>query len=102
VINKGKLIAEDTVVNLSKYLHIRPRLEISILGLDGKVPKVLSEMQSIEAIDAKGDTLFVTCDPSARSKIIARLEKAGCKILNIKTVEPSLEDTFIKLIEGGA
>lgn len=102
VINKGKLIAEDTVVNLSKYLHIRPRLEISISGLDGKVPKVLSEMQSIEAIDAKGDTLFVTCDPSARSKIIARLEKAGCKILNIKTVEPSLEDTFIKLIEGGA
>lgn len=102
VINKGKLIAEDTVVNLSKYLHIRPRLEISISGLDGKVPKVLSEMQSIEAIDAKGDTLFVTCDPSARSKIIARLEKAGCKILNIKTIEPSLEDTFIKLIEGGA
>ena len=30
IINKGKLIAEDTVANLSKYLKMKPRLEISI------------------------------------------------------------------------
>lgn len=102
IIDKGKLIAEDTVANLSKYLRMKPRLEISISGLDGKMPTVLSGMEGIEAVDVKGDTLFVTCEPSARSKIIAKLEETGFKITNIKTIEPSLEEAFIKIIEGGA
>ena len=102
VINKGKLIAEDTVANLSSHLKMKPQLEITIQGLGGKVPLVLSGMQGIDALEAKGDTLFVTCESSVRSKIIAKLEEAGLTILNLKTIEPSLEDTFIKLIGGGA
>ena len=52
-------------------------------------------------MDAKDDTLSITCESTAKSKIIASLEKAKYRIINIKTIEPSLEDTFIKLIEGG-
>lgn len=100
IINKGKLIAEDTVANLNKYLHIKPRIEISIDGLNGKVPKVLENIDGVEVADAKGDILFVTCDTQVRSHIIAALEEAGFKVVNIKTIEPSLEDAFVKLIEG--
>lgn len=102
IINKGKLIAEDTVANLSKYLHIKPRLEISIHGLNGIIPKVITKIEGVEAVDIKGDTLFVTCESSVRSKVITKLEEAGFTIAGIKTIEPSLEDAFIKLIEGGA
>lgn len=100
IIDKGKMIAEDTVAHLSNFLCIRPRLEISIDGLAGKIPPELSGMKGIEAVDVKGDTLFVTCESSARSKIIAKLEEGGYKILNLKTIEPSLEEAFIKLIGG--
>jgi ABC-2 type transport system ATP-binding protein len=100
IINRGKLIAEDTVANLNKYLHIKPRIEISIEGLDGKVPKVLENLDGVETADAKGDTLFVTCESHVRSHVIAALEEAGFKVANIKTIEPSLEDAFVKLIEG--
>jgi len=100
IINKGKLIAEDTVSNLNKYLHIKPRIEISINGLNGKVPKVIEKINGIEAASAKGDTLFVTCDSDVRSHIIAALEESGFKVINIKTIEPSLEDAFVRLIEG--
>jgi ABC-2 type transport system ATP-binding protein len=100
IINKGKLIAEDTVANLNKYLHIKPRIEIFIEGLDGKVPKVLENLDGVETADAKGDTLFVTCESHVRSHVIAALEEAGFKVVNIKTIEPSLEDAFVKLIEG--
>jgi ABC-2 type transport system ATP-binding protein len=100
IINKGKLIAEDTVENLNKYLKIKPRLEIKITGLMGKIPDVIKDIPGIENIDAKNDTLFVTCKSSIRSKVITTLEEAGYKIGNIKTVEPSLEDAFVKLIEG--
>jgi ABC-2 type transport system ATP-binding protein len=105
IINKGKLIAEDTVGNLNKYLKIKPRLEITVPGLNGKILDIIKDIAGVEAIDVKNDTLFVTCESSARSKVITTLEEAGHKIDNIKTVEPSLEEAFVKLIsteEGGA
>lgn len=102
VINKGKLIAEDTVANLNRYLQMKPRLEIVIPGLNGKMPSVLSGMRGIDSVSIKGDTLFVTCESSVRSHIITKLEETGFKIKDMKTVEPSLEDAFIKLIGGGS
>jgi len=104
IIDKGKLIAEDTVANLNKYLHIKPRLEISIPGLSGRIPEVLKDLKDIEEVNAKDDKLFVTCKSSVRSRVISMLEKTGLKIDNIKTIEPSLEEAFVKLIskdEGG-
>ena len=98
IINKGKLIAEDTVANLNKYLRIKPRLEISIPGLNGKIPEIIKTIGGVEAINAKGDTLIVTCESSARSRVITTLEESGLKIDNIKTIEPSLEEAFVKLI----
>ena len=102
IIDKGKLIAEDTVANLNKYLKIKPRLEITIPGLNGKIPEVIKDIVGVETIDVKNDTIYVTCESSIRSRVITTLEKAGLKIDNIKTIEPSLEDAFVKLIEGGA
>jgi len=103
IIDKGKLIAEDTVPNLNKYLNIKPRLEITIKGLDGKIPKVISGLKGVESVNAKGDILYVTCESPIRVKVISSLEDAGFIIENIKTIEPSLEDAFVKLIdEGGA
>jgi len=105
IINKGKLIAEDTVGNLNKYLKIKPRLEITIPGLNSKIPEVIERLKGVEAVNAKDDTLFVTCESAVRSKVVAALEDAGFKIDNIKTVEPSLEEAFVRLVskdEGGA
>ncbi len=102
IINKGKLIAEDTVANLNKYLQIKPRLEISIPGLNGEVPDIIKNIEGVEVASAKNDTLFITCESYAKSKIIAILQNSGMTIDNIKTLEPSLEDAFVKLIERDA
>ena len=101
IINKGKLIAEDTVSNLNKYLKIKPRLEITIPNLNGKIPDLLNKVQGITSIDVEGNSLFITCEPGAKGSIIAALQNSGLEIENIKTIEPSLEDAFVKLIEGG-
>ena len=98
IINKGKIVAEDTVPNLSKYLKIKPRLEIEIPNLDGKVPEAIGKLEGIEKVSAKGDTLFITCDSSLRIKVINALEKASLEVKNIKTFEPSLEEAFMKLV----
>jgi len=100
IINKGKIIAEDTISNLSKYLHMKPRLEITIKGLNGKVPDVINNLDGLENIYVKDDSLFLTCASSLRSKVVTTLEDAGFKIIDMRTFEPSLEDAFVKLIEG--
>jgi ABC-type multidrug transport system ATPase subunit len=98
IINKGELIAQDTIENLSRFLHIKPRLEIFILGLDGNIPEGIETIEGVEAVDAKGETLFVTSDAGARAKVLAHIEGKGMTISNFRTVEPSLEETFVKLV----
>jgi ABC-2 type transport system ATP-binding protein len=102
IINRGKLIAVDTVENLNKFLKIKPLLEITIKDLGGKIPDVVKDLKGIEAVEAKDDKLFVTCDSSVRSQVITKIEESGLKIDNIKTIEPSLEDAFVRLIERDA
>ena len=100
IINKGKLIAIDTVSNLNIHLKQKPRLELTIDNLSGSVPKILQNFEGIDTIEASGNTLTVTCDKKQRSKIISILEQNKYVISDIKTLEPTLEDAFVKLIEG--
>lgn len=102
IIDKGKIIAEDTVENLNKHVKIKPRLEFTIKNLNNQIPKEINKLKEVEFAEIKRDTLIITCDSSARIKVISALEKAGYKIENIKTIEPKLEDAFIKLIGGDA
>lgn len=105
IINKGKLVAEDTISNLNKYLNIKPRLEVSIPGLDGKVPEAILNLEGVESVDAKNDKLFVTCEAPVRIQVITALKEEGMNVQDIRTIEPTLEEAFVKLIskdEGAA
>ena len=98
IINKGKIIAKDTVDNINKYLKIQPRIEIKIPGLKGKIPENIRKIDGIISIDADDDRIIITCEPSARINIISEIKDKGFDVKDIKTIEPSLEEAFIKLI----
>ena len=98
IIDKGKLIAEDTVENLGNYLKLKPQLNITIENLNGKVPSVIKDLEGIKSINAKENTLFITCESNVKSKIITTLDSAGFKIKDFVTIQPSLEEAFIKII----
>ncbi len=98
IIDRGRIIAEDTIDNLSHYLHIEPRLEIYIPGLDGEVPEGILDIEGVRKAEAEGDLLFVNCEADARVKVIRMIEEEGKIIRDFKTIEPSLEEAFLKLI----
>lgn len=102
IIDKGHLIAQDSLQKIQSVVQTKPRLEITIPGLQGKTPKVLQGIHGISDLLVKGDVITLTCDPALRGKIITLLEEAGFAVGNIKTIEPSLEDAFIKLVGGSA
>lgn len=98
IIDKGELVAKDTIENLSELLQIKPRLEIIIPGLDGKIPEGIEDIEGVEAVNAKDDVLYVTSVAGARAKVLSHIEDKGLTVSNFKTVEPSLEETFVKLV----
>lgn len=98
IINRGRLIAEDTITNLSQYLNIKPRLEIYIPDLGGKVPEGLLSIEGVTGAEAKGEMLSVTCVSDARAKVLKAIEERGMTIRDFRTIEPSLEEAFVKLI----
>jgi len=98
IINKGKIIAQDTVDNLNRYLNIKPRIEITIPGLKGNIPDNIRNIEGIISIKADEDIINITCEPSARINIISEIKNRGFDVKNIKTFEPALEEAFIKLV----
>lgn len=98
IINKGKIIAKDTVENLNNYLKIKPRLELTIPELNGKIPQKIREIEGIITIDIKDDKILITCEPSARINVISEIKNQGFDVKDVKTFEPSLEEVFMKLI----
>jgi len=100
IIDKGRLVAQDSLDKIRGVVQTKPRLEITITGLQGKMPKVLQGQRGISDIQVKGDVVTMTCDPTMRGKIITLLEDNGYTLANIKTIEPSLEDAFLKLVGG--
>lgn len=98
IIDEGEKIAEDSIQDLNEYLKIRPKLVITIPGLESEKPSALEGIEGIESMEASENKLTIECDPKARSKILARLEEEGIEIEDFETIQPSLEDAFVRLV----
>ncbi|AEK72728.1 ABC-type transport system, ATPase component, putative multidrug/lipooligosaccharide transporter [Thermococcus sp. 4557] len=99
IIRKGKLIAIDTPEKLKQLVKGSISVEVSFepMKLDP------SEIASATKVELMGDKARVfTNDPDATVKeLVHYAEKKGLKIVSLKTLSPSLEDVFIKLVGEG-
>jgi len=103
IINKGKLVAEGRIEDLSRKLEIKPKITIS---LDGKpsenILNELSNMQGIYKVEGKGNLIEVTCEPEVKVDVLIHLKKSGLKIKDFEIRTPSLEKIFMKCIKEGS
>jgi ABC-2 type transport system ATP-binding protein len=100
IISKGILVAEDTVGNLRDRLNLKPKLVMELEKVTDDIINSVKKLDGVEKVDVLGVMMHVTCNPRAKSKIILAVEEAGGNILNIQTMEPSLEEVFMKFTEG--
>jgi ABC-2 type transport system ATP-binding protein len=100
VINKGELLFVEDKDKLMKRLGKR-KLIVELAAPLERVPEALAAYE-IELADR---TLTVTFDAQARAPIaslIAELGKAGVEIVDVRTIESSLEDIFVSLVKEAA
>ena len=100
IINKGEIVAQDTVDGLRKTLNIKPKITIELEKLSENIIKSVNEVKGIEKIDIRDNNIDVICDSRIKARVIITIEKTGGKIINIHTKDPSLEEVFMKFTEG--
>lgn len=113
IINKGKIIAQDTPQNLEEKVQTENSLIVTVEDKENKFEEVIKNIDgvsNISLITKNADGTIKYSVKSAEEKDIRKdvfeaAAKNGITILEIKKSEATLEDAFINLInkkdEGG-
>lgn len=96
ILNKGRLLAHDTVRNLGSRLEIRPRLRLSVAGEPELAVRALETLDDINDIRLQRGEVVVACPPETRRKVLSHLEREGIQVQDFRTEDPTLEEVFLK------
>lgn len=105
IINKGQIVAIDTPENLSKKYEDYSIIQVKIAGNKDVVQNTIANIHGVKKIKVKETEGNVTnfeietsTNEDVRETIFYSMVKTGYAILELKVLEVSLEDIFVKLI----
>ncbi|MBO4368204.1 MAG: ATP-binding cassette domain-containing protein [Clostridia bacterium] len=105
IINKGQIVAQDTLENLTRGISDTFRFRLRIAGPERDAQKAIREIPGLVSIDSMGSKEPDTCDfliESDRQVDIRRplfnvMSKLGYPILMLRPMDLELEDIFLQL-----
>ena len=106
IINKGRIAAIDTPENLSKGMGTASRLSVTISGTPAAIKSTISEIYGVESVEKVGDRdrgvanylVESNKDIDIRRPMFFALAKIGCPILEMRSLDFSLEEIFLELV----
>ena len=100
IINKGKIIAVDTPENLENKVTNKNDIYVTVEDTESKIEKVA---KNIKENDDKTKQYLIesTNDTDLRKILFQEFAKENITIFEMKKADATLEDAFMKLIEGG-
>ncbi len=109
IINKGKIIAIDTPQNLENKVTNNNSVYVTVEDVENKMKNLqeqLKDIKRIELIEENQDgtkqyMVEANGEVDLRKTIFAELAKENITIFEMKKADTTLEDAFMKLIEGG-
>ena len=106
VINKGKLVADDTPDNLSHSMSTDHKLLIRVAGPKDEISKLLSKIPGMQEVSFVGErengqafdfSLEADKGLDIRREVFKRLAERDWTLLGMRSTELSLEDIFLQL-----
>ncbi len=109
IINKGKIVAIDTPENLENKVSKNDCIYITVEDAEDKMEKIkdkIPEIKKVELIEKNEDKTkqyLIEADKNVDlgKKIFSECAKENITIFEMKKADTTLEDAFMKLIEGG-
>src|SRR5512138_1357497 len=100
IINKGKIVTEDTPENLQARLVGAQRVVLRVRGdSDGLIEKI-NKVKGVRAVDSKPDgsvEFEFGAGEDARPQVAKAIIQAGYELLEMRPVGLSLEEIFLEL-----
>ena len=100
IIDKGRLAAQNDVKSLSEYSKVKSKICLEISNMNQKIKTAIEKIPGVERVETHEKITIVLCDPELRSNVVVAASKAGADIRDLWTMDPSLEDVFMKFTEG--
>ena len=99
IINKGRVVAEDTPENLTHRLRGAATLRLEVRGDAAAAAEAVQGLRGVAAVRAAGSTLEVDPEPGAdvRPEVARAVVTRGLDLLSMQQVGMSLEDIFLHL-----
>ena len=109
IINKGKIIAIDTPENLEDKVNNNNCIYVTVEDTENKISNIkdkIKDVKNIELVQENEDgtkqyLIEANKDIDLRKKIFSEFAKENITIFEMKKADTTLEDAFMKLIEGG-
>ena len=109
IINKGKIVAIDTPENLENKVSNNNIIYVTVEDRDNKIENVKDKIKGIEKLEliknnedgTKEYMIEAEKDTYLRNTSFAEFAKENITIFEMKKADSTLEDAFMKLIEGG-
>lgn len=109
IINKGKIVAIDTPENLENKVSNNNIIYITVEDPENKIEKTvknIKDIKKIELVEEKEDKtkqylVEANGEVDLRKTIFAEFAKENITIFEMKKADTTLEEAFMKLIEGG-
>ena len=109
IINKGKIVAIDTPENLENKVRNNNTTYVTVEDSENKmknIKELIPEIKNVEFIKENDDktkqyALESEKDVDLRKVIFSEFAKQNIVIFEMKKADATLEDAFMKLIEGG-
>ncbi|MBQ8954520.1 MAG: ATP-binding cassette domain-containing protein [Clostridia bacterium] len=105
IINQGKIVAQDSLDNLTKNISDSSRFRLRIAGPEREVYKIIREIPGTRSVDEMGTKeadsydFLVEADRNAdiRRPLFNQMSKLGYPILMLRPMDIELEDIFLQL-----
>jgi len=101
LIDRGRIVAEGTPAEL-KRLYGYDKIVLRVTGDVEKARDVLSRFKCAISVNSNGEFTLIVSEPTTLlPKVIEALHDMGIGVIEVRVVEASLDDVFIKLTGRG-
>ena len=105
IINKGQIVAQDTLANLTHGIGESIRLTVRIIGPEKPVTRMLREIPGVKYVETLGsreaDSVDYLVESNSKTDVRRPLVNAvlagGYSLLMLKPMDVTLEDIFLQL-----
>lgn len=108
ILNRGRVVAEDTPENLDRRLRRGARIFVEAVGPDGPIASCLAGVDGVLSIERREAPaglcrLVVHNDgrEGVREAVAAAVLSGGWGLRELRPVASSLEEIFLTLVDGG-